>query len=264
MGGELNRTLLLLALLGAVAGCRKPLPSPDFIEASGAYTDLVAVRGDDSYTAPEMDAIVTQLGRVPEKSKDFTAARSLLDTISKERVRIAAVKAAALAVLNAPVPPPNFPPLPVAPPEPTAPPAPPAPADPFAVVVGADWPTLEKKFVGCMVSRGSITLTNPDGGGARDTEGFELSESPDCRTRVPALATSLAIVQNGKIVLLAPKTMIVSTAVPAPVAPVAPPVAPPPPVTPPPPLPPGSMGYPAPEPPTPNPPPPDPISPIKF
>ena len=231
----MNRALMVLSLALLATGCRKPLPSPDFIEASNRYTDLVAVQSDAAYATGEMDAVVAQLTRVSEKSSDYASAHTLLDTIAKERTRVAAATAANEKLLHPKVPPPNFPAFarqPEAEAVVVAAPVKP-PDDPFAVVVGAAWPPLEQKFFGCFSSRGAITLTTADGGNPKETEGFELVDDANCRTRVPALATSVAMIQDGKVLSIAPKSAVVTTAIPAPAArpPVALPGANPPPAT---------------------------------
>jgi hypothetical protein len=214
----MNRLICLLLAFAAVSvGCRKPLPSPDFIEASGRYTNLLAVQGDRAYSTGDMDEVVAQLGRVSQKSSDFQAAQTMAAKIASERARIAKDQEAAAAALNVPVAAPSFPPLPVAPAEPVkAPEAPKAPEDPFAVVVGAAWAPLQAKFFGCFISRGPITMLNADGGSGRETEGWELHDSADCRRRVPALIKNVAMVQDGKIMLIAAVNDVKTTSVPVP------------------------------------------------
>ena len=66
----MNRPIVLLFAVAALAsGCRKPLPSPDYIEASNRYTNIIAVQGDDAYTSGALDGVIAQLGRVPEKRR---------------------------------------------------------------------------------------------------------------------------------------------------------------------------------------------------
>ena len=224
----MNRIPLLLTIASLVTGCHKPLPSPDFIEASGRYTDLVAMQADAAFATPQMDEVVAQLGRVKERSSDYPRAHTLIDTIARERARIEAARVANAKLLEKPTGAPTFPTLNRPPPhvEEAVVAAEQKPAgDPFAVVTGAAWLPLQQKFVGCFVSRGPVTLSSADGGNRRETESFELA-SPDCAARVPALATSVALVMEGKIVTIAPKSSVVTTVLPAPAgAPVAPTVA---------------------------------------
>ena len=211
----MNRILLLLMIAGLASGCRKPLPSPDFIEASGRYTNLLALNGDDAYGTAEMAAVVTQLGRVTEKSSDFAAATALVTKIAAETTRAAADKEARDKLAHPPVAPPNFPTLAVAvqEPEPIVPVVKKEPEDPYAVVIGAAWPPLATRFVGCIVPRGPLTLTRPDGGEAKQTEMFELADKPDCRQRIPALVANLSVVYEGKILNILPKGAVASTTV---------------------------------------------------
>ncbi len=224
----MNRVLLLLTIALLATGCRKPQPSPDFIIASGRYTNLIAVNGDDAYPTAEMDAVVEQLGLVKEKSSDFTAARTLIDSIGRERARIAAARVANAKAAAAPVAAPTFPALTRPPPEPEPAPVAPPPAveDPLAMVPGATWAPIEKKFAGCIVSSGTVTLTAPDGGNMRQTEGFSLAPSADCAKKVPTLVENVAIVFEGKILLIGPKSSVVTTSLPAAPAPTPAPPAP--------------------------------------
>ena len=223
----MHRLLLLLSLVVISPGCRKPLPSPDFIEASGKYTDLVATLSDDAYASAEMEGVVGQLGRVPPKSSDYAAAQALGSRITAERARIAAEKLAVANLLNGPRPAPVFPTL-TAPaaqaPEPVAAVVVAAPVDPFAVVRGATWAPIAQKFFGCVLSAGPVSLTSGDAGASQQTEAFELHDSPTCRSRVPALTNNLALVAEGKIVLISPRSNLVTTVVAAP--PPAPVIAP--------------------------------------
>ncbi len=202
----MNRPLaLLLAVVALVSSCRKPLPSPDYIEASNHYTNLVALQGDDAYASSAMTEVLAQLARVPEKSSDHSAAVALTATIAAERARIA-LAATKVAVAAPPPANPVFPSFaPVA-----APQEPVAAAAPDAAVSelsrGADFDALQRKYVGCMVSRGAIKMIGPDGGQSA-TEGFDLHDSASCRTRLPTFGMdNVLVVQAGKIAYLLPKS----------------------------------------------------------
>jgi hypothetical protein len=232
----MNRILLLTVIAALGTGCRKPHPSPDYIEASNRYTDLLAVQSDAAYASPEMDAVVAQLGRVTDKSSDFAKAQELIATIAREKARAAAAAEANEKLLHPPAPPPVFPPsAPRPPPQPEAPPAvveaKPAEKDPFAIEVGASWAPLHQKFYGCVTSHGPVTMTPSDAGDRRETEGWELVDNPDCRKQVPALAGRVALVDEGKIVTIVGRSALTPVTVPAPVpapAPAAKVAAPPP------------------------------------
>jgi hypothetical protein len=203
---RMNRTfVLLLAVAVLFSSCRKPLPSPDYIEASNHYTSLLALHGDDAFASSEMTEVLAQLGRVPEKSSDHAAAVALTATISAERTRIASAAAKA-AIVVSPQANPVFPSFaPVAVPEEAAVAADSKPAA-AEFSRGADFEALQRKYVGCMVSRGAIKMIGPDGGQS-DTEGFDLHDSVSCRSRMPRFgADNVLVVQSGKVVYLLPKS----------------------------------------------------------
>src|SRR4051794_1886122 len=83
------RTLALICALLLVAGCHKPKPSLEYIEASGRYTSLTAELGDDAYADPEMTRLEDLLHKVPADSLDAQKAAELLAVIASERKRIA-------------------------------------------------------------------------------------------------------------------------------------------------------------------------------
>jgi len=79
------RTLALSCALLLVAGCHKPKPSLEYIEASGRYTSLTAELGDDAYADAEMTRLEDLLHKVPADSLDAQKAAELLATIAGER-----------------------------------------------------------------------------------------------------------------------------------------------------------------------------------
>ena len=200
--------LLLLALVALGSGCRKPLPSPDYIEASNHYTSLLAVQGDEAYSAPAMDEVIAQLGRVSPKSSDYGAAVTLIATIAQERGRVAAA-AEALKVAAA-VPPsnptfPSFPPVAAAEQAVAAAPTPDAAVNELAI--GADFNALQAKYVGCLLPQGTIKIASAKGI-TSDTEGYELHDSASCRSRIPGLGTNVLLVRAGKIAFIFPKSAL--------------------------------------------------------
>ena len=203
--------LLLLAVAAAGSGCRKPLPSPDYIEASNHYTSLLAVQGDDAYSSKDMDDVTAQLARVPAKSSDYNAAIALIATIAAQRARVAT---ASTKVLEAPPPPPIFPTFaPIAvPDEPVLEAA--ADAAVSELARGGDFAVLQNKYVGCLSSRGVIAMISPDGGSS-DTEGWELHDDASCRSRLPGVGANVLLVQKGKIAYLLPKAAFTTVVVPA-------------------------------------------------
>jgi hypothetical protein len=201
----IRSTLLLLSLAALASGCRKPMPSPDYTEASNRYTSLLALHGDDAYGKPEMDQLVAQLGRVPENSKDHGAAVTLAATIAAERARIAAFR-------NAVAPPP-----PAAPTFPEFAKPPPVVEAPVAVVDaglvandlvrGADFGAIQRKYVGCLNATGPIKMQGPDGGLSQG-EGYEIHDSASCKSRMSAMGQNVLVVENGKVAWLMPKSSL--------------------------------------------------------
>ena len=180
--------------------------SPDFIEASSHHTDLLALQGDEAYSSPAMDGVTAQLGRVPVKSSDYNASVALLATIASERARIAA--AAAKGAVQPP--PPAAPTFPAfansAATDPKAAAAP-APAVVDELARGADFAALQARYVGCLLSQGTISMLGPDGGTSQ-MEGFGLHDSASCRSRIPDLGTHVVLVQAGKIAYLLPQSAL--------------------------------------------------------
>lgn len=205
----MNRILLLLALVLASSACRKPLPSPDFIEASNRYTSLLALDGDEALLSPAMDEVAAQLARVPAKSSDHAAAQALIATIASERKRVTAAQAQAAIVV--PLPAPNFPPMPVAAVEPEPAAAAAVPVAPAEFGAGAAFAPLQAKYPGCLLSAGPLTLMTPKGVETQ-TEAFELHDSAHCRTRIPVLVNALAVVNAGKVVQVLPKSSVKTSA----------------------------------------------------
>lgn len=80
---------VVLAAAGLSLGaCRRPTNSPDYVEASGLYDQLVYDQGDDAYLSPEMTQVEGLLAKVPPDSLDAQATRELLAKIRSERARV--------------------------------------------------------------------------------------------------------------------------------------------------------------------------------
>lgn len=200
----MNRLFLLIALVLAASSCRKPMPSPDYIEASNRYTSLLALHGDDAFARPEMDEVNAQLGRVTQKSSDYARAIALIATIGTERARVAAAAAQAAVVPTQPAPVfPDFPKAPVEAPAAVveAPRAPDAPVSELSR--GADFAALNSRYPGCLLPLGPIALTRGDGGTA-ENDGYGLHDSAHCRTKLPGMASSVLLVTGGKIAAMMP------------------------------------------------------------
>ena len=194
----------MLAVAALVSGCRKPLPSPDYIEASNHYASLLVVKGDDAYGSAAMDEVVSQLGRVSAKSSDYTAAQTLLATIATERARVAEGSKVVAAAPPSAVVFPAFAPV-VVPDEPVVVEAVAPDAGVNELARGADFGSLQRKYVGCLISRGPIKMIANDGGQS-DTEGFDVHESASCRSRLAGVGSNVLVVQGGKIAYLLPSS----------------------------------------------------------
>lgn len=198
-------TRLLLGLLAVAAlggGCRKPLPSPDYIEASNRYTSLIAVQGEQAYSSPAMDEVTAQLQRVPNKSSDYPAAVALIATIAAERARVTGHPTEGVATTSgSAVTFPSFAAVEQRKVEET----PDAAANELAR--GADFGALERKYVGCLLSGGEVTLLGTDGGTSQ-AEGFQIHDSPSCKSRLPGVGANLVLVQAGKILHLVPMSAV--------------------------------------------------------
>ena len=71
---------------------------------------------------------------------------------------------------------------------------------------GRDFAPLQSKYVGCLVSRGTVRLSPADGGPAVDSDSYELNADVSCRNRLPQFGQNVLIVQAGKIMHLLPKS----------------------------------------------------------
>jgi hypothetical protein len=164
------RVLLLCLLLPALmlTGCRKK-SSKEFHKLEADQSILVAREGDDAYVSPEMDAIIAGLQAIPGDALEKERAAALVATLSAEKARVQAEKAAAAA----PKPPPEDPfagrtpePTPSNP-EPTPPPEEAAPAEaadagePAEPWSGMDEKRFVAKFGSCFSAAPEATL--PDG-----------------------------------------------------------------------------------------------------
>jgi hypothetical protein len=210
--GPRRRASLLLALplcaslaLGACRG--RPQPSADFAEASQRFNRLYGQRLDGAYTAPEMADIEAQLARVPADSLDAASAQALLTRIREGRAQAEARQnetEAALAQARTPLP--GFAPSETRQPEPELAAAPDAGA-PDAGTPGPQVGTAEAELVGgfrgCFVRAQRVEVV---GRGPRQT--WELQGSSRCRLEYAALADSLLVVEEAKVLMVTPKSAL--------------------------------------------------------
>jgi len=191
--------LVLAAALLAPAACRKPKPSPAFLEARGAYTTLIAELGDDAYAEPQMQQIEDVLKTVPSDSADAQAAQDLLAKIASERKRIDDERAArekALASALAPTPPDNSP-RPTESPEPAA-----AAVDagtPSEFATGMSLEDVRRVSQGCFSFSGPLQLRNADGTES-PAEVYERMDSTVCNSRYARYSDRFLVFKENKLV----------------------------------------------------------------
>lgn len=188
-------TILLAAAL-ALAGCRKPQPSPEFAQANELHSRLYAAQLDDAYLDPEMSQVEELLGEVPSSSSDFAAARELAAHIESERARVEAERQArqeAIAEALRPTPfafsdspAPSPPQAAPAAEEPDAGAAQPLPGMTRAEFVG--------RFSGCFRTRDPIEV---EGRGRLET--WELKDIANCRDRHPGFSAQYVLVEGGQV-----------------------------------------------------------------
>lgn len=193
------RTLLVaLTLAAALAGCRKPQPSLEYLEASGSYSTLVARDGDEAYASEEMARIEQVLSSVPAASADAAAAKALLEEIAKEKRRIADELSQAQREREALERAPEFSDAPQpdrAPPsEPTAEPED-AGAPEAGPQVGMTVATLTEKFGECFRPGDSVVM-----GSGETAIAWPRVAAGDCVRRFPSFAARAPLVRAGAVV----------------------------------------------------------------
>lgn len=209
--GPRRRAPLLLAipvcalLLAACTG--RPKPSEDFTEASQRFNQLYGQHLDAAYARPEMAEIEAQLARVPERSLDAASAQALLTRIREGRARLQKQQAdtqAALAQARTPV---VLAPVASAveerPPAPEAPDAGPPDAGTPGPQVGTPESELAAGFRGCFTRAQMLEVV---GRGRRQS--WELQGSSRCRLEYPAHADSLVVVEDGRVLMVTPKSSV--------------------------------------------------------
>ncbi len=203
--------LLLLAVSECallLAACtQRPKPSEDFMEASQRFNQLYGQHLDGAYARPEMGEIEAQLARVPERSLDAPAAQALLARIREGRARHEKQQAdtqAALAEARTPavLAPSSSADEPESPP-PEVPDAGPPDAGTPGPQVGTPESELSGGFRGCFARAQTLQVV---GRGPRQS--WELQASSRCRLEYPAHADSLVVVEDGRVLMVAPKSSV--------------------------------------------------------
>jgi len=183
-------------LLVALGACRKPKPSPEFNEAQGKYSSLVAELGDSAFSDDRMTAVEELLAKVPRDSLDAIAAAELQQKINAERKRITEEAAAHEKAMANALAPPNvdWPRTPEATKEePVAVPD----AGPAELAVGISVDEMRKQSGDCFNSAGSLKLRRS----AVDemAEMWERREVAGCPQKYPQYSGKILVFVGGKL-----------------------------------------------------------------
>ncbi|ATB33857.1 hypothetical protein [Melittangium boletus] len=206
--------LLTAALLAAPLACRKPAkPSEAYYEAQTRFGKLFAAKGDEAFVDPELASIETLLTQVPEDSLDAASARELRTRIEEGKQRARSQQRAredALASAR------KSGQMPLGFTEPSGGPSRPAPPPAQEADAGTDAGTgggtpgigtsvaeLSSGFSGCFKQGESLQV---QGRGIR--ESWELADRAACRQQYASLQDQLMIVENGKVLGLAPRSAL--------------------------------------------------------
>lgn len=173
-------------LVATTMGCRKPKPSPEYAEAAGLHSTLVAGLGDEAYGDERMERVEALLAKVPADSADASAAAELVHLISRERRRIAqeaAAHAKQLEAAAAPV-------AAAAPPPQTLP--------PDTVPAGMTLEQLQQAG-DCFMSTGPVTL-HVEGAADVTGERYERRDAGACAERFTRYEGRVLVFSGGKLV----------------------------------------------------------------
>ncbi|NVJ26089.1 MULTISPECIES: hypothetical protein [Myxococcus] len=202
---------LVSALLLVLSACRRepPPPSAEYEQATRQFRELYAQKLDEAYLDPKMGSIEAQLQRVPQDSLDAPSAQELLQRIQTNRKRMQdGVAARDKAVASAHEVVPNAPSTTLAPPPPPPPPEPvdagPPDAGPVnGPQIGTPANELVAGFRGCFKRGAPI---NVEGRGIR--ESWEMTDGTACRLEFPGHADTVLLVEEGRVLMLLPKSSV--------------------------------------------------------
>jgi hypothetical protein len=212
-GRVLTGLLTALLLTAAPVACRKPAqPSEAYAQAHTRFGKLYGAKGDAAFVDPEMAEVESLLGQVPADSLDAPAANELRARIQAGRQQAdAQARAQQEALENARDPgqmPGGFASEPPSDPEPE--PAEEEPADAGTdggtggvPAIGTSAAQLASGFSGCFVKGDPLEVR---GRGMRDR--WELADRAACRQQYASLQDQVLIVEDGKVLALAPKSSI--------------------------------------------------------
>lgn len=208
----MTRTLALglaLALL-VCSGCkRKPVPSPQYAEAEGIYSQLVSYRGEAAWLDPDMDRVYTLCNAVNEKSSDYQAARNMMAKIDGERAKLKNLKSnfAPPNSDNSGQQPEFLKPA-KGPGDNTAAAAEEADAGPAEIAgfeVGQDFTKIAAKYGPCFTPTAAQVQTS-DG----MADGYTWAGRADCPRQLQVVADKLILVRNGKIAMVVDKSRMIT------------------------------------------------------
>ncbi|WP_434391162.1 hypothetical protein [Melittangium boletus] len=204
---------MTVVLLAAPLACRKPAqPSEAYVEAQTRFGKLYAAQGDQAFVDPELEAIEGLLAQVPADSLDAASARELRQRIDEGKQRVTSELREQEAARESARTPGAMPPggtggyVPSAPPP--EPPEQAADAGTDAGTgglpgIGTAVTALSSGFSGCFQRGESLQV---QGRGIR--ESWELAARPACRQQYASLQDQLMIIENGKVLGLAPKSAL--------------------------------------------------------
>ena len=215
-GRALTGLLTALLLTAAPLACRKPAqPSEEYSQAHTRFGKLYAEKGDEAFLDPRLEEIESLLARVPPDSLDVGAANDLKARITNGKAQATATQKAkddALAKAREPGTMPagfNTPSRQQEEPPPPPPPAAERPdagtdaGEPSVPEIGTPLSQLASGFNGCFVKGESL---NVQGRGMRDR--WELVDRVACRQQYGSLADQVLIIEDGKVLGMAPKGSI--------------------------------------------------------
>ena len=195
------RPALLLGCLLAALACKKSPgpPSAEWERARALHVDLVARYADEAYGRPEMDEVLSLLGRVPPDSVDAPDAAALQARVVEERKRLAQLRAERERMLAAAGPGSWSPPVSSAVSAASA-----APAKP-PLQRGLALETFREAYGDCFEHRTLLEIEGPDGGVLTSKgEAWGLKADPSCKDRYPEHADKVVLFAEAKLLAVRP------------------------------------------------------------
>ncbi|MBX7099972.1 MAG: hypothetical protein K1X89_19820 [Myxococcaceae bacterium] len=201
----MRSALLIVASLAlCLGGCKRHPPSVEYTQAFAKHSALTLREGDRAVLLPEMDEVVALLDKVDPECPDAARAIALKVSIADARTKLAQLPQLAVAAAAPPPPPPGSP-FPAGPATGGRGVEAAAPVDagppPAHVAVGSIWNDVYQANATCLEQHGSVVL---DGALSGSAMGWTVKDYSHCKTALPELVGSLALVRDGKVVALGP------------------------------------------------------------